>query len=215
MSHKTENKQTIITLSVVIICLLLSLYFPASSPFQKITRSVFFLLVIPVFYIKTVLKKNLSDFGFNLKNKASGIFWIITLILVSTLVSFCLLWYTEVNSYYKLPEYLSENFWLFLIYEVFFTNLFLLTASFFYKGFLLFTLAPRFSYWSIILTAIIRFLVLLSAGGHPAILASSFLISLAESSSAYKTKSFFYSYFASFIFSVIFDAYLIYTLKQN
>jgi len=209
----SKNKSLLITLSVAIFCLLLSLYFPAESPFQKITRSIFFLFVIPAFYIKTILKKSLSDFGLNLKNNSAG-FFTGTFVFIGIILSFYLIQkYFGLEKMSLIPQVAVDNFFWFVFYELVFVNISLFCLEFFFRGFLFFSLLEKFSYQTIIIQAI--FYTATTALASPSIenLLQSLSIAILSGILTFRTRSFVYSYGIMLLASILIDAFIIHTLK--
>lgn len=206
-------KTEIISSAVVFLCLLLATYFPAQGNLQIFSNAFFFLFVLPVLYIKLILKQNLVDFGFNIKNVSTGLLWGFGMLIVSFIFIFLLIHFYNFEQKYLIPTYLAQSFGLFLFYELVLINFLIFIQDFFFKGFLLFLLAPRFNFWSIILQAL--FFILFIFVTQVTIWQSIPIIILAFTGgiTAYKSKSFIYSYVMSLIFLIVLDAYIIYLFK--
>ena len=209
----SRNLQFITTLVVATACLSLSIIFPAQSGFQEVTKSIFFLVLVPALYIKFILKKSLSDFGLNLQNKKTGILLGIALFAILAILFLAFLKYTPLKSGYELPTLAVDNFWYFLFYELLFVNFFLVIYEFFFRGFVLFTLAPKLKFWAIPAQTIAFLATLFFAKSLSWTVAPAIAISLTSGILTYKTKSIAYAYLVALVFMFIFDAYLIYTIK--
>lgn len=208
------NKEFLVSLVLAFFCLFLSFSFPTRGFFQLITKNLFFLLIIPALYIKFILKKELQEFGFNLKNKEDGITWGIFVLLFSLLVSFLSVKFTSFENNYLLPEEVTVNFIVFLIYELLFVNFLLFIQDFFYRGFILFTLKEKMSFWAIPIQSAVFALGLIFTGNISLSSSVTIMLSLGGGLIAYKSKSFVYAYLYAIMFSIIFDSYIIYNLNQ-
>ncbi|MDP1619834.1 MAG: hypothetical protein Q8M12_02450, partial [bacterium] len=85
LSHwRTE----LISSAIVLLCLFLAVYFPAQGTLQLFSNTLFFLFLLPVLYIKIILKQNLTDFGFNTLNISAGLLWSLAMLASSFLIIF-------------------------------------------------------------------------------------------------------------------------------
>jgi hypothetical protein len=212
------SKDGILSMSsfVILVCLFLSISFPAEAGMQQITKNLSFLIIIPILYIKLILKKDLKSYGLNIsekKDRKSGIFWAISMLFVSLLIAYFLLNYTEFKKSYGLAAYLVENFWIFMAYELILVNVLLFIQSFFYQGFILFTYFEKLGYWSILVQFFLYLIFILILGNFSWQLAPFIILSLTGSLVAYKSRSFIYSYIMGLLFIIILDSYIIYTIK--
>lgn len=206
-------KTELISSVVVAICLFLVYLFPVQNVFQNSTRSLFFLAILPVLYIKFILKKDLADYGFNLENKKTGFLWALGMFAVSFLLIFLLIRFKNFDKIYLIPAYLANNFGLFLFYELALVNFLLFINEFFFKGFLLFTLAQKIGLWSVLIQALVYILFILAVGDLAWQIAPMLILSITGGIATYKSKSFVYSYLMSLAFLIILDSYIIYIFK--
>lgn len=207
------NQELLVSFGVVIICLFLSFIFPTKNSAETITKNLFFLVLIPITYIKIILKKNLSDFGWNLENKEVAIKWGIGTLLFTLSLFYLMINFTELKSVYILEDYIKNNFWLFLFYELIVVNFSLFIISWFFQGFVFSVFREKFDYLAIIFSAGIFFLTFFISESISLKTTPLILLSITGSFLAYKTKSFFYSYFMSIFAIIILDAYIIYLTK--
>jgi len=199
----------------LIVCLVLFYFFPANGVLQILSRSLFFLLIVPILYIKIILKKNARDFGFSFSPDRKGFLWLGGTLLVALLLVYILITFTDFKDNYRsmIPGPVYSNFRAFLLYELVFVNFLLFLHEAFFNGFLLFTLKKPFGYWAVLIVTVLFlvFLGLIRALNWqmvPTIIAISFGTWI-----AYKNQSFFYSYLMGFIFTIILDAYVIQLFK--
>jgi len=215
---KKENsilqwKETLLTTIIILACLLLSTFYPTADIGQNITSALFFLVLIPLLYLKLILKKSLADFGFSLQNARAGFLWGGIMLTLSLLLSFLLFHFTGLKATYVLPIFVMTNFWFFLLYELLFVSLLVFLQDAFFKGFVLFSFTKKFNYWAIVFSSGLYFIFLALTGNFGWQTTPYIILSLAGGVVAYKSRSFLYAYFMSLFFLIFFDAYLIYILK--
>jgi membrane protease YdiL (CAAX protease family) len=205
--------QIAVSIIIALICLTLSLVFPAQGGFETVTKNVFFLVAVPALYIKYILKGNLAYFGLNLQNKKAGLIWgIITFAVLVALAAF----YTRLPNFqtnYNLPGGIVNNFWYFLLYELVFVNIFLFVYEFFFRGFILFILSEKIGFWAIFAQTIIFWLSLIATKNFTWSFAPTIILPLTSGFLAYKGRSFVYSYAVAIIFTILLDAYLIRSIR--
>jgi hypothetical protein len=206
-------KTEIISSAIVLACLLLASLFPVRGSFQVLSNNLFFLLVLPVLYIMIILKKNPGQFGFNLENRRTGFSWALGMLLVSLVLMLFPIYFFDFAHKYALPKYINRVFWLFLIYELGLVNFVLFIYEFFFKGFLLFLLDRKIGYWSIIIQALVFILFLISTRMISWQLVPMIILAFTGGVTAYKSRSFIYSYLMSLFFMLILDAYMIFLTK--
>ncbi len=208
----SPHKELVVTTSVAMLCLLLAAIFPADNAFQSISKNIFFLVALPILYIKLILKNDLSQWGWNLANKKTGMLLAGGAFLVGLVIFFLMINFAGFSSYYVIDPLVKNNFGFFLLYELVFFNLFFFAQEFFFHGFIL-SAARQFYMRAIFIQSAIYFLTLLFA--KTPILQSAPLIylSLAGGWVTYKTRSFVYSYISGLLFIIILDAYIIHLIK--
>ncbi len=208
-----ENKETAITFLVIVFCLFLSIFFPAQNSIQLITKNIFFLIIVPILYYKLILKKNISDFGLTLGDKKSGIFWGVSMFLVTILTFFLLYSYTDFKKNYLLSSYVVHNFWIFLLYELIVANLFVFIQEFFWRGFILLYFSKKINSLAIFLQFIIFILIAIPIENSFWQMAPTLVISLFSGIIVYKSRSIFYSWLSALFSLIILDSFIIYHLK--
>jgi len=194
-------------------CLILSAVFPSGSAIQKFTGQIFFLVAVPAAYIKFILKKNLSDFGLNIKNVKSGLFWGVLAVAVILSSTYLAIRYTAFADSYSLPGYIVDNFWYFLLYELVFANISILCFEFFMRGFVLFTFFSKIARWSILVQALLYLIFMIFYKNNFEQIIYGSALSIILGFVTLKTRSIVYSYAIILISSLIVDAYLIYSIK--
>lgn len=213
LNYFYKHTELVITSLIIFLCLVLSFFFPIKNSVESITASIFFLIIFPALYIKIILKKNLIDYGLNLKNQKNGLIWGI-LMLFSTLLIFYLFFnYTAFGKEYSLSSFITGSFWKFLIYELIFVNFTCFIQEYFFRGFVFFSFFKKFSHWTILLQSALYIIILLFLGTFSWQLFPAIVISLTSGIIVLKSRSFIYSYAVALISIIILDSYLIYHLK--
>jgi hypothetical protein len=208
-------KEILASSFALIVCLILFYFFPAKGALQNLSRSLFFLLIVPVLYVKIILKKNVRDFGFSFSPDRKGLFWLGGTLLVAFLLAYALVSFTGFKDAYTkmIPTPVYANFRAFLLYELVFVNFLLFLHAAFFNGFILFTFKETFGYWSILIVTLsfLVFLALIDALDWRMV---PTIIAIALGSwTAYENRSFIYSYLMGFVFTIILDAYVIHLFK--
>jgi membrane protease YdiL (CAAX protease family) len=147
-----KDTELLVSSLVIFACLFLAIVFPVdnNSLAQLLTKNVFFLVVIPALYIKLILKKNLADFGLNIKNKKTGVIWGIFFLVFLSLLYYALFNYTSLPKKYTLPQNVANSFPFFLLYELVLMNILIFSYEFFFRGFVQFLFFEKIGYWTIL-----------------------------------------------------------------
>jgi hypothetical protein len=213
-----NNFKFITNLTVILVCLALSLLFPSQNTIQGLTKTVFFLVIIPAFYVKFVLKEKISDFGLNMKNKKTGLIWGTTMLFSGIAIFYLIINFTSFAKNYQIYGLFANNFWFFTLNMLVFLNIMFFCQECFFHGFVLSVFRPAVFGWSVIFQTLIFYSILLISNDD---ISESFsrtvpflFLSLAGGLVAYKTRSIVYSYAAGLVFLIIFNAYLIYSIKS-
>ncbi len=207
------NKEDAITAAVIFFCLLLYSVFPTDNVFQQIVSSATFLLVIPVLYVKIILKKDLKHLGIRKGNWQTGITWSVISLVISISVAYILFNYFGLAQKYFLPRHIIDSFAFFLLYEIILFGFFTFLYEVFFRGFLMLSFSKKIELWAIPLQALI-FLALFffSRGVHWTL--TPYLIFLIFSGiTVYFSRSIFYSFISFLIFNIIFDSFYIHLVK--
>jgi membrane protease YdiL (CAAX protease family) len=199
------------------ICLFLFSQFPIAdknfvlSILKAITVLLFFFFLIPVLYIRIILKKKLKDYGWQFGNWRQGVFWGGFSLLASLAIAYIAIYQL------KLPEkyisYFGFNFWLFLLYEIFLIGSYLALYEFFFRGFVMFSLEKNFK----ILSPLLQFLIFVTfywLTDNVNWQSIFFLITAFFSGwITYRSRSQIYSLVYSWLFIIISDTAIIYLSK--
>ncbi len=114
---------------------------------------VFFVLmfVVPVLYVKLVMKRPLSDFGFGLGDVKWGAKWLIAIPVLVVPLIYISSKMPDVRSEYPLAKSLLTDQGHLMIYELGYVIFYYIAWEFFFRGFLLFGLKERFGAFNAVL----------------------------------------------------------------
>lgn len=223
--HKTERfsfwKETIFSAFAAAFFLVVYYIFPSDYGFglipflQTITKGVFLLIVGPFLFVKFVLKKDFSDYGFNLKNKKIGFISAGIALVFSAILSYILIKSTDFLKFYQLRPSVVANFWMFVLKELVFANLLLFFQEYFFKGFVIRIFSEKFLYGAIFIQTLFYLLPQLLSGQNFFQIIPLAIIALVGGIVAYISRSFFYSYLFSLIYSILLDSAIIYVIKNG
>lgn len=207
------NQELLANFLVAAVCLILFSVFPANSFSQNLTKSLFFLIIVPFLYIKYILKRNISEFGFNFKNNEIGFIWGGIMLAMSLLIIYLLANFTDFEKNYILSASISKSFWLFAFYELVLVNILFFIQEYFFKGFLLSIFWEKTGYLSILIQAIIYLIPLWVISSSVWQTIPLTIFALTGGLAAYKGRSFIYSYVPGILFIILTDAYILYLNK--
>lgn len=206
------DKKSVLTVILALFCLLLHIIFPTRDYFQKVIVSLIFLLVLPVLYIKIVLKESLKNFGLKLGDWRQGIIWLLISFTVSLPVLYLIYNFTGFAEKYYLPQKLIESFGLFAFYEVLLVGFFVALYEFFFRGFVMFSFSENLRLNAVILQFVLFVLFLVIAKDFNWVFAPYLISAPFAGVIAYKSQSLIYSYLFSLLFIIISDALYINSL---
>ncbi len=215
MSNKIlKYKEQLITGMIFLTCLTIYLIFPVNNIFQQIMSSLTFLLVIPMLYIKLILKRGLASYGIQKGDSHRGLVLMVFSIIISLLLFYILFQYANLAKFFNLPDFVTRSFTVFVIYGFFLVGFFTLLYEFFFKGLVMFGIFKKTGYISILLQFLIfsAFLLIVSGFGWSTIL--YMIMSVFSGITAYQSRSLFYSFGATLIFIIIANALAIGFLKE-
>ncbi|MFZ5982232.1 MAG: hypothetical protein ACOYS2_01490 [Patescibacteria group bacterium] len=203
-------KRTLLALAIGIMSLIIFSVFPTNNFLENLTKSLFFLLLIPFLFVKVVLGETVSNFGMRFKLEKALLLELIIFVLASVSLMYLVINYTDFPKHYSLSPVIRNSFPMFVFYELCLVNLLLLFQEYFFKGFLLSIFREKFSYFSIAIQAIIYLIPLFIVSSSIWNTIPMIIISILGGILAYRSRTFFYSYLGSLLFLIILDAYLIY-----
>jgi len=197
-------------LGIAILALTIFSFFPSTNFLEKITKEIFLFFLTPWFFIIFILKEKFANFGFNLENKKQGFYLALIALLISLFLGYFLINFSHFSKSYSIPQGITNNFGLFILYELVLVNIALFFQEYFFKGFLLSLTKEKMGYYSIAFQAIIYLTPLAIISTSLWNIVPLVMISIFGGIISYKTNSFFYSYLYALLFIIFLDAYLIY-----
>ncbi|MDH4330716.1 MAG: hypothetical protein OEV93_04155 [Candidatus Moranbacteria bacterium] len=206
LSTNINKKELFVTSAAMLACLVLFYSFPTKGSFQEIMSSLTFLFLVPILYIKLILKKNVSDFGLGMGDYKKGFLWgAISLVFVALFI-LLLSRFENVSKDYRDLFYVSKYFDLFVMREISFGIAFVL-VDFFFRGFVMFYFQNIFQkkYFAIFLQFVMFLALLLLSGKLNWSFATQALLSLSAGIIAFNSKSILYSSFFSWISIIVIE----------
>lgn len=202
-------KEELLTSAVIVVCLVLFFFFPAQGPAQAATASLAFLFLIPFLYLKLTLKKNLKDHGWQMGDWKKGLVFASISLIASLLIFYALYHYTPLPKMYRLPAFVANNFWLFLLYEFILVGFFLALYEFFFRGLVLFSFLPKTGRLSVLIQWFFFAAFLALSENFKWQNAPYLIVAVFAGLIAYKSRSLLYSFSFGLFFLIIFDAVII------
>ena len=203
------NRKFITTAGIIVLSLFLFAVFPASGAFQRMVSSLTFLLVIPVLYIKIVLKEDLKDYGVQKGNWKKGLLWGGLSLFICLLALYLLKNYTNFFKVYSPPDLVKNRFILFVPYELFFVGFFAALYEFFYRGFAMLGLFRKFGYLAILGQFVLLLAFLAITGNVNWEFVPYLIASPLAGITTFQSRSLYWSFAASLLFFIITDAVII------
>jgi membrane protease YdiL (CAAX protease family) len=157
-----KNKETLITIFFILSSLFLYVLFPAEELFQKGVIIIVFFVLLPILFIKFVLKRNNNFYGLEIGDWKKGVLWSAYAIFIMFIVLLFLIKYFNFFSYYTIPFSTIIDFNKFILYEFLIVLFFIAIYEFYFRGFIMFLLISRFKYWAIVIQFLIFSLLILS-----------------------------------------------------
>ncbi|MFA6183883.1 MAG: hypothetical protein WC682_02145 [Parcubacteria group bacterium] len=200
------NIETVTTLSVILICLLLFAFFTVKGSFQQVILGLVVFLLLPLLYIKVILKEDLNNFGFKINKWKEGFFIFPVCLLIMGGFFYIIFSYTNFSQNYFLGKYDMVNSYAYLfVYEFLIVNLFVFLYEVFFRGFVMFYFGKRFNVYTIFIQFLL-FLIFLDMMGRLSMDYVFYMMTaLLAGMIAYKSKSLVYSYLFSIIVLIASD----------
>ena len=205
-----ENKEITLGLLVTIFSLLLFSIFPSQGFFQELTKAIFFLFLIPWLFIRLILKKKITSFGFSFGKIEANLKEGLVILIIYIAFAYALIDFTDFARKYSVPTLAQENIGFFLFYQLILVNFIFFFQEYFFKGFFITLLRPLTGWWSILIQSAVYLLPLFIISNNFWQIIPAALVSILGGFLAYRGKSFFYSYVSGLIFFIILDLWIIY-----
>lgn len=199
-------KEDAMTFLVALLCLVLLAFFPTNGASQKITSGVIFLAILPLLYLKLILKKNLSDFGWQAGDWKNGLLFSLIYLAGGLVLFYAFIHFTSFSHSYKLPVSVMQSFWYFIFYELVIIGLFIALYEIFFRGFLMFSLAQKTGIYAVFYQFLAFFLFFWITGNLTWNNSPFFIATAFSGLVTFKSRSLLYSLVASLLFFLLFDA---------
>ncbi len=173
--------------------------------------SVFFFLmfVLPVLYIKFVMKRPLKDFGWGLGDIKWGSKWLITIPFVVVPLIYISSKMPDVRAEYPLAKSLLTDQSHLFVYELLYILLYYVAWEFFFRGFLLFGLKEKFGAFNAVLIQTISSCLVHIDKPEGEIIGSIF-IGILFGLIALRSRSIWYVFLLHISIGVLTDIFIIY-----
>jgi hypothetical protein len=205
----TVYQEDILTALIFLACLVLLIFFPTDGASQKITSGLVFLFIAPVLYLKLVLKRNLTDFGWQLGDWKKGLIFSAAYLVSALIISLVLFRYTTFLEEYKLPLATTDNFGYFIFYELAIVGIFVAFYEIFFRSFAMFYLSAKTGAYSILYQFFLFFLFFWITGNLDWNVIPLLIVSFFSGLTTFKSHSLLYSFVTSLFFLIVFDSLVI------
>lgn len=181
-------------------------FFPTEGLFQKIFSAIVFLAVFPFISIHFVLRESVASYGLNLSLLKKKDIVIALLLLLAAIGLFITAFsFTPLEEKYAPKAFLQERFLYFFLYEVLGMGILSLLYSFFFQGFLFFSLQKLFKEWTALVQWGMFCLFLFLGGAFDWNMTLFIYISLFAGYIAHKTQSTPLAWIFSWLFIIFTD----------
>jgi hypothetical protein len=191
--------------------------FHVSDDFQRIFVAISFVLVLPVLYIKWVLKKPLRDFGLKIGDWKKGLMYGLLSAVILLIIFSLLFWKFDFVEKYYLPVNVIVNFKYFVLRELIVVGFFIALYEFFFRGFVMFYFLEKLSnkYYANIIQASFFYLFLVSMSTFDWARSPYIIVAPLAGLIAQKSGSIIYSAIFTWIVFLILDATFVKMIIQT
>jgi membrane protease YdiL (CAAX protease family) len=201
-----KNKEIVCTSFFVFLSIFFYTLFPNENIFQKIFSILAFFVVLPLFFNKIILGRNIDSFGFRRGNYTEGLKFGLISLVINGFILFIYSYFFNFFDRYGVPQFIIENFSNFLLYELVISLSFIFLYEFYFRGFIMFIFESHFKYWSILIQSFFVLLLFLNMDDSYKFSFMPYLIfSPFAGFISYKSKSIIYSGIAQFIIVLSLD----------
>ena len=209
----TIDRRFVVTGGAIFLSLFLFVFFPGTDRLPIGTQSIIafsiFFLLFPILYVKYIFGEGWGVLGFRMEQVFSG--WVgVILAVVSGFAIFFLgysMW-PAIHEAYRLPFAIERSFLSFVQYELF---LFLILFFFevFFRGFVMLVFLRRFGSLAILFQWGIFIIFLLASQSLGMDQFAMILFAPLAGWVAYRSQSVWFSFFASALFFIAMDVFLL------
>lgn len=187
--------------------------FPAKLTGEWFLINLLLFLIFPILVVRLILKENLGSFGFSPGNFRTGILLGAATAIFFSLLIYFLLSYPNFRSGFSFYLPVAGNFWNFLWFDFFVGGIILFSREFFFRGFFQMGIERRMGLFAIPIQAFLAALV--HARSSWLELALVFFIALAGGFATMRSRSFLYSFAATWIIFLAGDIMIIRILRAG
>jgi len=160
-----KTKEFIITLFFILIVLVLCGFFPAKKALQQMITLLVFFVILPLIFNKFFLKKGLGNLGIKLGDYKLGLIFSSASILIVVSILFLIVKYTNLLKHQIIPISIVHNFGAFIFYELVLVAFIVFVYEVFFRGFIMFNLVNKTSYYIAIAAQTLLFWLFIWATG--------------------------------------------------
>lgn len=213
LKGKLNGKQIEIAIMLGVVAMSLFLYkeFIVSGSFQKIVATISFLLVIPVLYVKLVLKRSLKEFGIKKGDWKKGVAYSVPTLIVLAAVFYQLFDRFDFLNKYFMSVHSVSSFKYFVFREIVQVGFFVAIYEFFFRGFIMFYFSDKIKsgIYLVAFQSLIFYLFLWIAGSFGWSTLLYIILAPLAGLVAYSSKSILYSFVFSWLSVLVVDTIFI------
>jgi hypothetical protein len=213
LAFLSPKRRFVVTGLMAIGTLLLYYFFPfdekLNDALQAIVSGTVFFLVLPILYVRLILKEPVSLIGFRGSERRHG--WIsVPLVTIPVLsVLYLLVRYYPVEEGYYIPTLAESSFPIFLLYEILLVGAIAFLYEAFFRGFMQLLWLRSLGLWAVFVQAGIFFLFVLFTDGVTWQSVPMILSAFTAGFTAHYTRSIWYSWGASWLLLFLSETYLL------
>ncbi len=205
-----KYKEFLGTIFFITASLIIYALFPVINSFQQVFIMLVFFIAFPLSFNKLFLKKKLNFYGLEFGNWKQGLLWSFYSLIIVCFIFFIISYFFGFLKNYSIPIFITKSFLNFIVYEFLLTALFVLIYEFYFRGFILFIFETKFSFWAILVQALIFLSLVLVIGHNSLFLFLPYLIFAPFAGLiALKSRSIIYSGVAQFLIILILDTLMV------
>jgi membrane protease YdiL (CAAX protease family) len=213
LAFLSARKKFVVSGLAVFVSICLYYFFPADDRLSPVAQSAIlgaaFLLLVPMLYVRIVLKEPLRSLGFRNSDRSFGWFFVIAAVISASALFVLLVKEFPVKEHYDL-SFAQNSFLMFLLYEVVLVGFTAFLFEVFFRGFVMLLWLRKYGWWTVLFQAVLFIGFFRLANGSLSWQESPiFIVALFSGFVAFYTRSVWYSFVSSWVFLVIADAYLL------
>lgn len=208
---KVLKGEVFVTLVIMAVSLFLYEVFRVEGDFQRIVATISFFFVIPILYIRLILKRPLSEFGLQKGDWRVGMrLSLLALFILIPIFYFLFSNFNFIERYY-IPVNSIASFSSFVFRELVVISFFIALYEFFFRGFIMFYFFNKIKsgLYSNIIQAVAFYAFLLMTESFGWVASPYIIVAPLAGLVAYKSRSILYSFVLSWVAILIVDTIFI------